>query len=54
MMQRVYKAHRCAKAPFRPIKKQRINNSEDSQGDSEASQGDNGESVDTEGDSSSN
>lgn len=46
MMHRVYKDHRCAKALFQPIKRQRINdsNASQSQGDVGESQGDNGAS----------
>lgn len=42
MMQRVFKAHRCAKSLFKPIKKQRMNHSdsEDSRGDSGVGSGD--------------
>lgn len=37
MMHRVYKEHRCAKALFKPIKRQKINDNGAGQGDSEAS-----------------
>lgn len=56
MTHRVYKEHRCVKGLFRPIKRQKINHSEDSQEDggssSEGSQEDSGTS--TEQDNSAN